>query len=898
MVDEKHLYDVHDHLPIPTYEEATSSRPTSQQSRLGPEEISDDAERQGLLGYGSSSSSGAGSSSRRRNGYYQPPSVQSVRSSMDSDELELPEVTGGDEDEDGPALRREMEQMEMLDAEAADDDAARRARVRSRLSKRLSSLTTTLSSFQFPRLSFSLPRLACLTARIPRVPDRYRPGWSIVARLVGLFVVVSLIYLLFVSEVLPVGNGGFGQPFNPEWVRSYAQGSVDVNRIVDNLRHVTSYDHVAGSEGSLYLAKWIQGKFKAAQMGAVSLESYEVYLNYPKEGGRRVAIVDPPNLIWEARLEEDAVYEHPTPSQQQTPVFHGLSKSGNVTGPLIYANYGSKDDFKRLADGHVDVTGAIVLVRYYGTQSDRAVKVKNAEMAGAAGCLIYSDPQEDGFIKGAPWPNGRWMPSDGVQRGSVALTSWIAGDVLTPGYPSTPQADRKSKDKNPALVNIPSLPLAWRDAQKLLQALKGHGEKLPEEWIGGVPDVAEWWSGDKTSPIVNLVNFQDEVEKQDIYNAIGVFEGVETTAKKIIVGNHRDSWCFGAADPGSGTAVMLEVVNILGQLRSNGWRPLRSIVFASWDAEEYNLIGSTEYVEEHMDDLRDNALAYINVDVGVSGDELYADGSPMFKHAWLRVLDRVADPVKNKTLRALWDEKHSQLGGLGAGSDYVAFQDMAGTSSIDFGFQGPGFPYHSCYETFEWMAQYGDPGFAYHTTLAQIWILLILELAQEPILPFNLKDYADSVKGYIDDLDKYAREKGDDDLDVQPLREAADLLDRNSREFQGWEDSWYGQVYGTGGFESNALAVHRISHNARMSNFETHLLDLPQGKKDKGPHGIPGREQYKHIIFGPDASGSGYDAAFFPAVRDALDARDWPGAQAQVQKAADILSRASDKLLH
>ena len=276
MVDEKHLYDAHDHLPIPTYDEATSSRPTSQQSRLGPEEISDDAERQGLLGYGSSSSSsGAGSSSRRRNGYYQPPSVQSVRSSMDSDELELPEVTGGDEDEDGSALRREMEQMEMLDAEAADGDdaaAARRARMRSRLSKRLSSLTTTLSSFQFPRFRFSLPRFASVTARIPRVPDQYRPGWSIVARLVGLFIVVSLIYLLFVSEVLPVGNGGFGQPFNPEWVRSYAQGSVDVNRIVDNLRHVTSYDHVAGSEGSLYLAKWIQGKFKAAQMDVVSLE--------------------------------------------------------------------------------------------------------------------------------------------------------------------------------------------------------------------------------------------------------------------------------------------------------------------------------------------------------------------------------------------------------------------------------------------------------------------------------------------------------------------------------------------------------------------------------------------------------------------------------------------------
>lgn len=261
MVDEKHLYDAHDHLPIPTYEEATSSRPASQRSRLGPEEISDDAERQGLLGHDI-----PGTSTRRRNGY-QAPSVQSVRSSMDSDALDLPEVTNEAED---TALRREMEEMEIVDAEAAEDGSARRARMRMRLSKRISSLSTTLSSFRFPSWRIPWPSFSFITSRIPSVPDQYRPGWSVIARLAGLFLVISLIYLLFVSEVLPVSGNGFGQPFNPEWVRSFAQGSVDVNRIADNLKQVTSYDHVAGSEGSLYLAKWIEGKFRAAQMDQVT----------------------------------------------------------------------------------------------------------------------------------------------------------------------------------------------------------------------------------------------------------------------------------------------------------------------------------------------------------------------------------------------------------------------------------------------------------------------------------------------------------------------------------------------------------------------------------------------------------------------------------------------------
>lgn len=353
---------------------------------------------------------------------------------------------------------------------------------------------------------------------------------------------------------------------------------------------------------------------------------------------------------------------------------------------------------------------------------------------------------------------------------------------------------------------------------------------------------------------------------------------------------------------------MMEVITALDLLVQQGWRPLRSIYFASWDAEEYNIIGSTEYVEDHIEDIRDNAIAYLNVDVGVVGDKFRALGSPLFQHALSRVLGRVADPLKNRTVGDIWTEEGGQLGGLGAGSDYVAFQDLAGCSSIDIMFDGPenGYPYHSCYETFDWMDQFGDPGFIYHATLAEIWVLLILEIAQEPIYPFDLKDYGLAVKGYINDLEKYAIGKDATEgkkLDLTSLRKAADTLGQNAKEFEGWEDWWWGQFRGRAGYETNTMGMQRLSHNARMSNFETHLLDLPaDGKEDKGgedgeQHGIPGREQFKHVIFGPDAW-SGYDEAYFPAVRDAIELGNWSLAQTQADKAARILSKAADKLLH
>jgi hypothetical protein len=575
--------------------------------------------------------------------------------------------------------------------------------------------------------------------------------------------------------------------------------------------------------------------FECWKFGMLMTYRYDVYLNYAKAGGRRVAIVDPPELAWEAQIEEETLYPNLSPTEQekhQSLVFHGHSRSGNVTGPLIYANYGSRADFKALADSGIDVKGAVVLVRYYGTQGDRALKVKAAELAGAVACIMYSDPNEDGFKRGPAWPEGRFRPSDSVQRGAVSLMSWVVGDVLTPGYASTKNAPRISKDDNPGLVNIPSIPLAWRDAQRLLQVLKNHGQKVPEEWIGGVPNVGEWWTGDQTSPIVHLKNDQDERENQEIWNVLGRIKGWEQEDKTIIVGNHRDAWCVGGADPGSGTAVFLEIVRIFGELMKLGWQPARSITFASWDGEEYNLIGSTEWVEDNIDDLRRNAMAYLNVDVAVSGPEFRVSASPIFQRSLLHVLDRTSDPNINRTLRSIWDATGNKIKGLGAGSDYVAFQDIAGTASIDFGFTGPGFPYHSCYDNFEWMTKYGDPGFQYHKTLAQIWALLILDFADRPIMPFDFIAYAKAVKQWVSDLQDYADSNGkpwDGQFDTKVLQQAAVQFEISALTFHNWEREWIDAAYGGTGMESNQYAIHRMSHNIRMANFDTHLLDLEKG---------------------------------------------------------------------
>ncbi|KAH6880132.1 hypothetical protein B0T10DRAFT_148906 [Thelonectria olida] len=718
-------------------------------------------------------------------------------------------------------------------------------------------------------------------------------------RAFAILIILGFVWLLFASDIFgSLGSRlGGGLRFNPEDLRLHVLETVDPMRLRASVKHFSSYAHIAGTEGDYATAMDVESMFSRAGLDEVNIDEYEVYLNYPRKDGRAVQIMeskDSKKAIWTAKLEEEEVGGET--AGRQTYAFHGHSKSGDVKGPLIYANYGSREDFQLLKDKGINTKGAIALVRYYGTQTDRALKVKAAELAGFAGCIIYSDPAEDGFLRGKVAPNGPYMPEDGVQRGAVSLMSWVVGDVLTPGWESKKGKPRMKPADSHGLVGIPSLPLAWRDAQVLLQHLKGHGSQVPDVWRGGVPDV-EWWTGDDSSPIVRLKNEQDEVDQQPIWNVYGKILGMEQTSKSIIIGNHRDAWAFGATDPHSGTAVMIEMARIFGDLLSRGWRPLRTIEFMSWDAEEYNLIGSTEFVENNLDYLRENAYAYINLDVAVEGSEFQASGSPMFRKSLLHALGRVHDPVKNATLRELWDRRQAQLGGLGAGSDYVAFQDIAGTSSLDLSFGGGVSPYHSSYDNFDLVEKHLDRGFVYHTLMAQVVGLLILDLADRAILPFDMVAYGDRLDGWVNDLDSWAKDKSSkrDDkpaesseksVSFKEMKEAVKLVKQKAAKFEKWELDWDRVVLANGGWEATEVGESRREYNNKMAMFETQLLDLELGG------GVPNRTQFKHVVFGPQLW-SGYDEAFFPAIRDTVDAGNWNAARKLVAKTAAIIRSAA-----
>lgn len=527
--------------PIPSYDEATSaSNP--------------------LLGGHNGSST-----SNTRNGY-QPPVAQSVRSSEDSlyasrAPFDGPHVLTSDDDDTNSdtseGLRRDLDDLDYhaddVELEELENGTLRRRRrqdgswkgalfgLRKRVGK-----WRNLWSFKIPHWSSfsSLPSFSW-----PTIPNGLKNSGAIIARLFGLFTLIAAGYALFAFAIFPAAQNELAAMFDPEGVRQLAQSSVDPVRIKNYLNHISSFDHIAGTRGSFFLGEWIKDLMVVGGLDEVKMDEYDVYLNYANNDGRKVAIVEPEELKWEATLDEESPYPKRA-KKANTPVFHGHSKSRTVTGPLIYFNYGSVENYKAVCeDSGINCKGVIALVRQGGPLKDQGLKIKAAEKWGISGVLIYSDPADDGAQKDAIWPDGPGRPKDSVERGSASLTDWVVGDPLTPGWASNKESKRVPTTDNKGLVNIPSLPLAWRDAQKLLQSLKGYGFQLSDDrWHGGVPDV-EWWSGNATSPKVMLKNEQTEEEKQRIFNVLGRINGLEGGSKAVIVGNHRDSWCFGAADP-------------------------------------------------------------------------------------------------------------------------------------------------------------------------------------------------------------------------------------------------------------------------------------------------------------------------------------------------------------
>ncbi|KAF6830892.1 glutamate carboxypeptidase [Colletotrichum plurivorum] len=889
--------------PIPSYDEALAvAGPANPDDWHPPRSPMDgrsmnETESESLL-----HRNGHATSSRRPGGYRQP--------TVETDDEDS---SWSDDDGDETAyVRREMQELEMGDP----DDRSRSSIWGKRIPFSLS-----LSRWKWSSWRLRLPRLrptirlpsrpaessndtndanATTTSTSRRLRDRL-PNWDkdkaraailVFARVFAIVFVMAILYALFMSDLFTSMarrmNGGLR--FNPEDVRMYVQSNVDERRLRASVSHYTKYAHMAGTEGDYALAMDVESMFTRAGLDYVNIDEYYVYMNYPKAGGRAVEILgDDGKAKWSAKLEEEEVGGEA--AGHQTLVFHGHSKSGDVKGPLIYANYGARSDFKKLADSGIDTKGAIALVRYYGPQANLALKVKAAEEAGFAGCIVYSDPADDGFRLGDIAPNGRYMPADGVQRGSVALSNWVLGDPLTPGWESKKNLPRMKPEESPALNKIPSLPLAWRDAQILLQHIKGHGEKVPKEWEGGVPDIGEWWTGNLSAPIVRLKNDNDVIPDKAIWNVYGKIEGIEQDAKSIMIGNHRDAWAFGATEPHSGTAVLIEMARIFGSLVSKGWRPLRTIEFMSWDAEEYNMIGSTEYVENHDEMLRKNAFAYVNLDSAVAGTDFHAAGSPVFRQSVYRVIDRIFDENLNATLRALWDQRQDDLEELDMDGDYVPFQNIVGTSSLDLGFRGAHFPRQSSYDNYEWVQRIGDPDFKYHGMMGQIVGLLMLELADKPVLPFDMIAYGDRIERYVNELSNFCERKGADKtkFSIDPLKKIVDGVKIALKSFAMWEMTWETVVMGGSGWESSHMTDLRMEFNSHMADFETALLDLEQGG------GIPNRSQFKHVIYGPQAW-PGNKPVTFPAIRDAIDAGDWKLASKLVEKTARVIQNATEML--
>jgi N-acetylated-alpha-linked acidic dipeptidase len=550
-----------------------------------------------------------------------------------------------------------------------------------------------------------------------------------------------------------------------------------------------------------------------------------------------------------------------------------------VTGEVVYANYGRLEDFDQLAAQHVDLRGKIVLVRYGG--NFRGVKVYIAQQRGAAGVLIYSDPQDDGYYKGDSWPIGPWRPDTGVQRGSVQFLFKYPGDPETPGVASTPDlpdSARISPEGNqPRIVSIP---ISYHDASPILKALQGPG--VPQGWQGALPFSYHLGPGGVK---VHLVSEQD-YQRRIIWDVIGKVKGASYPDDWVVAGNHRDAWVYGAVDPSSGTASMLEAVHGIGVLLRQGWRPKRTLVFCSWDAEEEGLIGSTEWVEANAKTL-ERAVAYFNVDVAVAGPDFSAASVPSLKQ-FIRELTRsvpsplgatVYDQWKNAKLEgnehrgsnAPVENEEAHVGDLGSGSDFTPFLQHIGVPSTDIGSSGPYGVYHSTFDDYAWYVQNADPHFVYLQEMARVFGLEALRMADTDVLPYDYVTYARAIDTYIAAARRKASDDGLTSLDFAAAEAAA------------------------GRFVAAAQKAHDLQ-TAGKGDLGKLNLALRRTEADLvSDAGLPNRPWYRHTIYAPGEF-TGYAAVVIPGVNEAIDAKDAGRAAQQLTVLTLSLDRAAHTL--
>lgn len=655
----------------------------------------------------------------------------------------------------------------------------------------------------------------------------------------------------------------------------------------EDLKALTAAPHVAGSKEDRDTAEFVAAKFRAAGL-ETSIVPYLAWMNLPKEIHVRATSGDGRELMNGPTPEHVARDRYDNDPRVVMP-FNGSSPSGDVTAGVVYANYGRPEDFDALDKLGVSVKGKIVLVRYGGNY--RGVKVYIAQQRGAAGVLIYSDPSDDGFYRGDSYPKGPYRPESGVQRGSVSYIFKYPGDATTPGIASTPdlpESKRIPASESEVLPKIPSTPLSWHDAAPILRNLSGH--VVPSGWQGALPFT--YHVGGTNEVKVHMLLKQDFAFRR-IWDVIGKIPGTEPGGDWVVAGNHRDAWVYGTVDPNSGTAAMLEAVRGVGALLKQGWKPKRTILFGSWDAEEEGLIGSTEWAEDHASELA-HAVAYFNMDVGVSGPDFDAEAVPSLKQFVREVTMQVPSPAGG-TVYAEWKKQQEQgaaalhpnlgfnqhregsiaekgvrIGDLGSGSDYTPFIQHLGVPSADMSSGGPYGVYHSVFDNYQWFTQNADPTFAYEQQQARVFGLEVLNMADADVLPYDYVTYGNEIGEYLVAAQKKA---GDDGVKLD-----FSAADAASRRFVSAARKVKDRQEHPSGDES-AL-------NAKLRQTEEDLLS---------PEGLPNRPWYKHTIYAPGEY-TGYAAVVIPGVNEAIDAKNEARGQAQLGALTAALNRAAETL--
>lgn len=667
------------------------------------------------------------------------------------------------------------------------------------------------------------------------------------------------------------------------------------------MKFLTSHPHHVGSPQDKKNAEYIAGLFK--QWGyQTEIESYYVLFPTPKVRMLELTGTNP----YKAKLDEPTLPEDKTSGQkaEQLPPYNAYSADGDVTAELVFVNRGVPADYEELARRGIDVKGKIVIAKYGG--SWRGIKPKVAAEHGAIGCIIYSDPADDGYGIGDTYPEGGFRPKYGAQRGSVMDMPVYPGDPLTPDIGATKDAKRLDRKDVKTIMKIPVLPISWGDALPLLQSLKG--EVVPASWRGGLP--ITYHVGPSVDKVHLKLAFNWDIKQ--LYDVIAKLPGSDFPDEWIIAGNHHDGWVNGAADPISGMVAELESARAISELVKNGFRPHRTIVFCAWDGEEPALLGSTEWTEDHQQELKQKAVAYINTDNNGRGF-IGAGGSHIFEPFFNEIIEAVSDPetgvslkerkyaqrvvnANKETRTKLIGVKDMKLEALGAGSDWGGFLQHLGIASLNLGFGGEdqGGQYHSIYDSYDHFTKYIDPGFQYGVALSKTTGRTIMRLANAEVLPVDFNSFYKTVDGYATEiktlLDKARIETADEtkmhkeklfDLAKDPTKVYAAPPAREAVPFLNFSDL------------DNALVALKntteefkslYSKGTQLPDDKKKQLNTILYKAERGllqEKGLPRREWYRHQIYAPGYY-TGYGVKTIPGIREAVEQRFWKEAQENI----------------